>query len=112
MPPAPPVHQHSSTNDDELRSQLDNARSEINRLRLLLSAAPEIANSEADLRRRTPRGPLSEAGTTAITDGDGDDGETDIGTTVETAIVQQDGVPPQMVVGIALVVFILTYIFF
>lgn len=108
MPPPPPpamsMQQHSP-NEDELRSQLEAAQSEIERLRLLLSSVPELG-ADSELRRRTR--PQSEAGTTVLSSS----GETDAGTLVEQAVVHQEGVPPGMVIAIASVVFLLTYIFF
>ncbi len=110
-PPPPPampaaIQQHSP-NEDELRSQLEAAQSEIERLRLLLSSVPELG-TDSELRRRNR--PQSEAGTTVLSSS----GETDAGTFVEQAqaVVHQEGVPPGMVIAIASVVFLLTYIFF
>ncbi|KLO15976.1 VAMP-associated protein [Schizopora paradoxa] len=103
-PPAMPMPQHSP-NEDELRSQLEGAQAEIERLRLLLSSVPELG-ADSELRRRNR--PQSEVGTTVLSSA----GESDVGTAVEQAIVHQEGVPPGMVIAIASVVFLLTYIFF
>lgn len=104
IPPAsvPPVPQPSS-NGEDLRSQLAAAQAEIARLRDLLETIPE-PSSDSGLRRRRV---LSDTAT-AVSDG----GETDAGTVFDSATVQPEGVPPQMVVGISLVVFVLTYLFF
>ena len=41
-----------------------------------------------------------------------DRSETDVGTVVDSMSTSSEGVPPQIVVGIALAVFVLTYVFF
>ena len=105
-PPAP-VPQQPSHIEEELRGQLAAAQMEISRLRNLLESIPEptVTEESSGLRRRHAMSDTA----TAVSDG----GETDAGTVVETAVMQQpEGVPPQMVVGISLVVFILTYLFF
>lgn len=107
-PITPSAPQHPSHAEEELHAQLAAAQAEIFRLRNLLESIPEptVTDAPSGLHRRRV---LSDSAT-AVSDGDG---ETDVGTMVESTIMQQpEGVPPQMVVGISLVVFILTYLFF
>ncbi|KAK0487546.1 PapD-like protein [Armillaria novae-zelandiae] len=88
--------------DDEFVARYQEAEAEIERLRGMLAAAappPEVP----ELRRRTRR--LSDDMTIAQ--------ESDVGTMIgEDVILQQEGVPLQVVVIIALGVFITTYLFF
>ncbi|KAF5385665.1 hypothetical protein D9757_005475 [Collybiopsis confluens] len=84
--PAPP----------ELSEELMDARAEIERLRSLLAAAAP----PSELRKRTRR--MSDE-TIA---------PSDVGTMIEEPLMAQDGVPLQVVVIIALGVFIMTYLFF
>jgi hypothetical protein len=81
-------------------AKYNEAQAEIERLRALLAAVP---SSSPELRRRTRA--LSDDGSTM--------GDTDVGvsTTVED-VPLQEGVPLQVVVIIALGVFITTYLFF
>ncbi|KAH8114739.1 VAMP-associated protein [Phellopilus nigrolimitatus] len=92
--------------DEELRAQLAAAQAEISRLRALLESVPEpSASAEEGIRRRG--GVLSDTATARS-----DSGETDSGTYIESVSVQTEGVPPQIVFGISLAVFMLTYLFF
>ncbi|PBK97584.1 VAMP-associated protein [Armillaria gallica] len=92
--------------NDELLIRYQEAETEIERLRGLLAAAappPEVSPEVPELRRRTRR--LSDDMTVAP--------DSDVGTMVgEDVALQQDGVPLQVVVIIALGVFITTYLFF
>ncbi|KAH8825377.1 PapD-like protein [Flagelloscypha sp. PMI_526] len=83
----------------ELQQKLSEASAEIGRLRELLAKVPPT-DAQPELRRRTK----------ALSD-DGSVADTDVGTIVEE-IVQPEGVPLQVVVIIALGVFITTYLFF
>lgn len=83
----------------EMQRQLADATAEIQRLRTLLATAPSSAAPQ-ELRRRTK----------ALSD-DGSVAESDVGTVLEEA-VHPEGVPLQVVVIIALGVFITTYLFF
>ncbi|SJL07605.1 uncharacterized protein ARMOST_10955 [Armillaria ostoyae] len=108
--PEPPV-EHPSTlapspPNDELLIKYKESEAEIERLRGLLAAAappPEVSPEVPELRRRTRR--LSDDMTIAP--------DSDVGTMVgEDVALQQDGVPLQVVIIIALGVFITTYLFF
>ncbi|KAK0201911.1 PapD-like protein [Desarmillaria ectypa] len=108
--PAPPV-EHPSTlaptpPNDELLIKYKEAEAEIERLRGLLAAAappPEVSPDIPELRRRTRR--LSDDMTIAP--------GSDVGTMIgEDVALQQEGVPLQVVIIIALGVFITTYLFF
>ncbi|KAI5117452.1 hypothetical protein M0805_005829 [Coniferiporia weirii] len=103
--PSPPIIQQPSTSpaDEELRARLAAAQAEISRLRALLESVPEPAADEGVRRRRA----MSETATVLS-----DRSETDVGTAVDSLSTQPEGVPPQIVVGISLVVFVLTYLFF
>jgi vesicle-associated membrane protein-associated protein A len=85
---------------DVLMAKFEAALEEIEHLRGLLAAAPRPPSTE--LRRRNR--PQSDEGSTM--------GETEVGTMVEENALPQDGVPLQVVVIIALGVFITTYLFF
>ncbi|KAG0700118.1 PapD-like protein [Suillus ampliporus] len=113
-PPSPPVGRAASINQ-ELEAKYIAAQDEIERLRDLLAAVPDPSSlapesiaptsvAPSDFRRRH---------TSALSD----DGETyagsDVGTMVEhDNVIHQEGVPLQVVVIIALGVFITTYLFF
>ena len=82
---------------------------EIERLRGIISSmpdpstAPSATATTTEFRRRTRA--LSDDGSTISP-------ETDVGSYVEDAMVQPDGVPLQVVIIVALGVFITTYLFF
>jgi hypothetical protein len=113
-PPSPPAARVPSINQ-ELEAKYIAAQDEIQRLRDLLAAVPDPSSlapesiaptsiAPSDFRRRH---------TSALSD----DGETyagsDVGTMVEhDNVIHQEGVPLQVVVIIALGVFITTYLFF
>ncbi|KAG1885150.1 PapD-like protein [Suillus subluteus] len=113
-PPSPPATRLPSINK-ELEAKYIAAQDEIQRLRDLLAAVPDPSSlapesiaptsiAPSDFRRRH---------TSALSD----DGETyagsDVGTMVEhDSVIHQEGVPLQVVVIIALGVFITTYLFF
>ncbi|TFY74389.1 hypothetical protein EWM64_g9623 [Hericium alpestre] len=84
------------------------AQAEIQRLRALLAAVPDpssVASSgttPTELRRR--HRPMSDDGTTVVS--------SDAGTYLDEGILQPEGVPLQVVVIVALIVFITTYLFF
>jgi vesicle-associated membrane protein-associated protein A len=102
LPPPPPLELPAvePRYDSELLAKYNEAQAEIERLRALLAAVPRPPSTE--LRRRNR--PVSDDGSTV--------GETEVGTMVEEIPLQQDGVPLQVVVIIALGVFITTYLFF
>ncbi|KAF8073760.1 PapD-like protein [Lyophyllum atratum] len=99
--PAPGV---TEAPNPELLAKYQAALSEVDRLRSILSTMEEeAAPTETELRRRRP----------AMSD-DGSVAETDVGTMIDDSHYhhQQEGVPLQVVVIIALGVFITTYLFF
>lgn len=115
-PPAPapapshvaPVPVAPADPNPELVGRLRDAHAEIERLRKLIASMPEpstVAPSVATtgVRRRTRA--LSDDGSTA-------GAETDVGSYVEEGAVAPEGVPLQVVIIIALGVFITTYLFF
>lgn len=125
QPPVPspqPIHAVPSAGPDPLSlalaakdKELQNANAEIERLRSLISSMPEpstVAASEftssSELRRRSPRSVFS----------DDDDGAstlspaTEVGSYVEDTMHPPEGVPLQVVIIIALGVFVTTYLFF
>lgn len=95
-PPAPVVEPQP---DLELAGKYQEAQAEIERLRGLLAAAPSSPPPELRRRNRV----LSDDGSTMA--------DTDVGTMVDEPL-HPDGVPLQVVVIIALGVFITTYLFF
>lgn len=110
--PAPQLSSASAPEPNtELMEKLEEAQAEIERLRHLISSMPEpstaptaITSTTADLRRRRPTSPSDDTSTTW-------DGETEVGTYVEDPIAPE-GVPLQIVIIIALGVFVTTYLFF
>lgn len=108
--PSAPPPVFAPAPDPELVSQLHDAQAEIERLRNLISSmpdpssAPTTTTSPTELRRR--HRPLSDDGSTY-------DGETEVGTYVsEDMLEKSEGVPLQVVIIIALGVFVTTYLFF
>ncbi|TFK40834.1 PapD-like protein [Crucibulum laeve] len=100
--PAPvPVPPPETAKLDELSLRYNEAQAEIESLRATLAQMAAVSAPPTELRRRTRA--LSDAGSTA---------ETDIQTVVDDSVHHQDGVPLQVVVIIALGVFITTYLFF
>lgn len=102
---APPIDPNP-----ELAMKYGEAQSEIQRLRALLAAVPDPSSvasassgtSPTELRRRH-RGPTSDDGTTMVS-------SSETGTYVEE--LSAEGVPLQVVIIIAVMVFITTYLFF
>ena len=127
-PPSPPVRVAPppvvvQDPNPELVKKLEEAQAEIERLRQLIasmpepSVAPTTITSATELRPRR-RGPVSDDGSSTY-DGrtyDGrstyDDGRTDVGSYVGSEVGQPEGVPLQVVIIIALGVFVTTYLFF
>lgn len=114
-PPEPAVPVHDV--NEEVLLKLHEAQAEIERLRNLISTMPEpstiapttITNA-TEFRRRRPVSPSDDGSTW--------DGETEVGTsitgttTMEDTLMQAEGVPLQVVIIIALGVFVTTYLFF
>jgi len=92
--------------DRDLNEKLAEATAEINNLRTLLASMPgptakdELHSEPSGMRKRHHRSPSTVAGT-----------ETDVSTYVDEPY-QPDGVPLQIVIIIALGVFVTTYLFF
>lgn len=90
--PAPP--------NTELLIKLGDAQAEIERLRsLLAAAAPPV-----ELRQRSTRQQYADDASTVA--------DSDVGTVVDERTPPQDGVPPQIVALIGLIIFLITYLFF
>ncbi|KAI0346003.1 VAMP-associated protein [Trametopsis cervina] len=96
----------------ELLEKLQDAQLEIKRLRDLISSMPDpstapstsvVSGTTTELRRRTRA--LSDDGSTIGP-------ETDVGSYVDEGQISQEGVPLQVVIIVALGVFITTYLFF
>lgn len=101
--PAPAPTIVESPLNIELQMKFEEAQAEIERLRNLLTAASVAAPTEqTEIRHR--RRSYSDAGS--------DSGSTAIGTYIDDGYAPQDGVPLQVVVIIALGVFVTTYLFF
>lgn len=111
-PPPPPAIQINR----ELELKLSDAQAEIQRLRVLLAAVPDPSSTApesiapesiapSEFRRRYTTS--SDDGTSTYY------GATEVGTVVDrNTVIHQDGVPLQVVIIIALGVFITTYLFF
>lgn len=110
-PPSAPAHVLAHTTivepqvDAELEAKYNEAQAEIQRLRALLAAAPDPSTAPTELTglRRRNRA-LSDDGSTFT--------GTDVGTMLDDGSVSPEGVPLQVVLIIALGVFITTYLFF
>ncbi|KAI0087838.1 PapD-like protein [Irpex rosettiformis] len=116
-PPAPPVSVPAPAPivmdpNPELLAKLEDANSEIKRLRDLISSMPApstvpptsvVSGTTTDFRRRTRA--LSDDGSSVSP-------ETDVSSYVDEGQVQTEGVPLQVVIIVALGVFITTYLFF
>lgn len=87
---------------DDLRNKLIDAQSEIDRLRGLLVAPPATESATSGFRKRNVDGSPTEAGET----------ETEFSPGESTTTAVENGVSPQVVAIIALMVFTLTYLFF
>jgi len=96
-PDLPPVS--DSPPNADIVAKYKEAQAEIERLRTVIATLP--SSTPTELRRRTR----------ALSD-DGSTPETDVATMTEEGALQQEGVPLQVVVIIALGVFITTYLFF
>lgn len=92
----------------ELMAKLNEAQAEISRLRKLISSMPDPSTastqtSPTELRRRTRA--TSDDGSTVVS-------QTDVSSYVDEQVMAPEGVPLQVVIIIALGVFITTYLFF
>ncbi|THH20109.1 hypothetical protein EW146_g1192 [Bondarzewia mesenterica] len=101
--PLPPVDPNP-----ELLAKYQEAQAEVQRLRALLAAVPDPSSvassgtSPTELRRR--HRPTSDDGTTTV--------DSDVGTYYDDGAMHPEGVPLQVVVIIALLIFVTTYLFF
>jgi hypothetical protein len=105
LPVATPIPVAEPSIDTELETKYNEAQAEIQRLRALLAAAPDPSTAPTEatgLRRRNYA--LSDDGSTVA--------GSDMDTMLEEGAIQADGVPLQVVLIIALGVFITTYLFF
>ncbi|KAI0697869.1 PapD-like protein [Cytidiella melzeri] len=111
-PAAAPVPVRTIDPNPELLNKLEDAQAEIQRLRNVISSMPApstvpstsvVSGTATDLRRRTRA--LSD-------DGSSVGPETEVSSYVEEGQLQPDGVPLQVVIIVALGVFITTYLFF
>jgi vesicle-associated membrane protein-associated protein A len=109
--PAPPPAPIVVDPNPDLLAKLDDAKAEIQRLRELISAMPSpstapsasiVSGTTTELRRRTRA--LSDDGSSVAP-------ETEV-SYVEDGQMQPDGVPLQVVIIVALGVFVTTYLFF
>ena len=109
QPRGPPI-------EDELRAQLAASQAEISRLRKLLESIPEppaggVAAGESDgpsIRRRRS----DKSDTVTMLSERTDVTGSDFGTYVGSGSSQPEGIPPQVVGILCIVVFTLTYVFF
>lgn len=105
--PSPAPAPATTPEQDELRKQYADALGEIARLQDFIAAqSASAAQQPVGVRRRTTR-VVSE-------DGESVGGGSDDGTAVESLVAQSqpEGVPVQVVAGIAFAVFLATYLFF
>jgi vesicle-associated membrane protein-associated protein A len=104
--PQPRQQTPPPSREQDLDEKLGEATAEVNRLRALLAAMPEPEakedprNESSGVRRRHHRAPSTVAGT-----------ETEVSSYVDEPY-QPEGVPLQIVIIIALGVFVTTYLFF
>jgi hypothetical protein len=110
-PPPPPVKV-----DHELELKLGDAQAEIQRLRALLAAVPDPSSTAPESVPPESVAPSEFRRRYAASSDDGAStyyGGTEVGTVVDReTVIHQDGVPLQVVIIIALGVFITTYLFF
>jgi vesicle-associated membrane protein-associated protein A len=104
VPIAVPLTAPAVDPNPELVAKLNEAQAEIERLRKLISSMPtpstvSTETSPTEVRRRTR----------ALSD---DGSVTEVGSYVEEGVMQPEGVPLQVVIVIALGVFVTTYLFF
>ena len=118
-PPAPQVVVQDP--NPELVKKLEEAQAEIERLRQLIASMPEPSVAPTSLTggtelRQRRRGPASDDGSSydgrTYDDRSTYDGRTEVGSYVGSDIAPPEGVPLQVVIIIALGVFVTTYLFF
>ncbi|KAH7923815.1 VAMP-associated protein [Leucogyrophana mollusca] len=117
-PPSPPAAPATLINR-ELQSKYEDAQAEIQRLRALLAAVPDPSSiapesvAPTELRSRHTFAQSDDGSTYAGTEFAGTEyARTDVGTMIDEGVIHQDGVPLQVVIILALGVFITTYLFF
>ncbi|CDO75424.1 hypothetical protein BN946_scf184916.g8 [Trametes cinnabarina] len=126
-PPSPPTRSAPLPGPNpELLKKLQEAQAEIERLRQIIASMPEpstvpttITTSPTELRSVRRRAPYSDDGSstydgrTTYDDGRTNyDGQTDVGSYVGSEVPPPEGVPLQVVIIVALAVFVTTYLFF
>ena len=116
-PSSPPVAPPPIQNNRELEAKLQEAESEILRLRALLVAVPDPSSTAPESVAPESVAPSEfRHRSSASSEDDGMStyyAPTEVGTMVDReTIIHQDGVPLQVVIIIALGVFITTYLFF
>ena len=113
--PAPPPPAVVQVNRD-LELKLSDAQAEIQRLRALLAAVPDPSSTAPESVAPESAAPSEFRRRYAASSDDGAStyyGGTEMGTVVDReTVIHQDGVPLQVVIIIALGVFITTYLFF
>ena len=115
----PPAQVIVQDPNPELVKKLEEAQAEIERLRSLIASMPEpsvaptsVTGATAMRHRRRAPAPASDDGS-SVYDGRSDyDGRTEVGSYVGSEVAPPDGVPLQVVIIIALGVFVTTYLFF
>lgn len=111
-PPPPPAVQINR----ELELKLTDAQAEIQRLRALLAAVPDPSSTAPESVAPESVAPSEFRRRYTASSDDGAStyyGGTEVGTVVDReTVIHQDGVPLQVVIIIALGVFITTYLFF
>ena len=115
-PPPPPLPAPVVQINRDLELKLSDAQAEIQRLRVLLAAVPDPSSTAPESVAPESVAPSEFRRRYAASSEDGAStyyGGTEVGTMVDRdTVIHQDGVPLQVVIIIALGVFITTYLFF
>lgn len=115
-PPPPPPPPPALQINRELEVKFTDAQAEIQRLRVLLAAVPDPSSTAPESVAPESAAPSEFRRRYATSSDDGAStyyGGTEVGTVVDrNTVIHQDGVPLQVVIIIALGVFITTYLFF
>ena len=115
-PPPPPPPAPAVQINRELELKLSDAQAEIQRLRALLAAVPDPSSTAPESVAPESVAPSEYKRRYTASSEDGAStyyGGTDVGTVVDhDTVIHQEGVPLQVVIIIALGVFITTYLFF
>lgn len=111
-PPPPPPAPVTLDPNPELVAKLNDAHAEIERLRNLISSMPDPSTAPPTAISATTTTELRHRKRALSDDGSTLGPETDVGSYVDDGVMQPEGVPLQVVIVIALGVFITTYLFF